>query len=639
MILVLSLLLAACGNSQSSAASTDGSGVSGSGEGSVSQSTAVASGLDSGDMFTDRDYEVGYDESESVVITLTGSTASCDSDKVQISGSTVTITDEGTYIVSGTLEDGMIIVDADSADKLQIVLDGVDIHSESSAAIYVLQADKVFLTLAEGSENTLSGGEEFIAIDDNNIDAVIFSKDDLTINGMGSLTIVSPGGHGIVSKDDLVITSGSYNITAASHGLSGKDSVRIADGIFTIVSGKDGIHAENADDETLGFLYIAGGTCRITAQGDGLSAENALQIEDGSFTIETGGGSNSASAASQDSTSAKGIKATGNLVLNGGTFFIDSADDAFHSNASLTVTGGTYEVATGDDGFHADDQLAVTGGTILITESYEGLEGLSIEISGGEITLTASDDGVNAAGGNDQSGFGGFRGNDSFGASSDAYINISGGVLNIDASGDGIDSNGTLTVSGGEVYISGPTGSGDGAIDYESDGVITGGIVVAAGSAQMALNFGNSSTQGSMLISCGTQAAGSLIELSDESGQVLVSRQAGKQFDSVVVSCPEMKQGGVYVLNAGNYSAEITMDTLIYGSGSGMGGGMNGGMNGGMDGGRGGMGGRNDAGGKAEMEGQDDLGERNAGEGQTDFGGRGGMGEAPDMEGGPAGGK
>lgn len=572
-LLVFTLMLTACGNGQSSAVSADGDAENKNADGNSSGTSAVNSGIEFSDMFTDRDYEVGYEESESAVIMLNGSTASCDSDAVQITDNIVTITDEGTYILSGTLEDGMIIVDADSTDKLQIVLDGVDIHSESSAAIYVLQADKVFLTLAEGAENSLSGGEEFIAIDDNNIDAVIFSKDDLTLNGRGSLKIVSPAGHGIVSKDDLVITSGTYSINAASHGLSGKDSVRIADGSLTILSGKDGIHAENGDDEALGFLYIAGGTFNVTAEGDGLSAENSMQIEDGLFTIVSGGGSSNETTASlEDTSSTKGIKASGNLVLNGGTFSVDAADDGFHSNASITINDGTYEISTGDDGFHADEQLTMIDGSIFIAESYEGIEGLSIDISGGEITLTASDDGINAAGGNDQSGLNSFHGHDSFASSSDAYINISGGMLNINAFGDGIDSNGSLTVSGGKIYVSGSTDGGNSALDYDSEAVITGGTVIASGNSRMAQNFGSSSTQGVIMVSCGIQAAGSIIELTDREGQVILSWQADKQFDSVVVSSPEILQNSTYVLSAGSYSTEITMDTLVYGSGNGMGG-------------------------------------------------------------------
>ena len=159
---------------------------------------------------------------ESAAIALNGSSAACDDSRVSISGSTVTITGEGTYLLSGSLSNGQIVIDAEKTDKLHLVLNGVDINCDTSAAIYVKQADKVFVTLAADTENKLSNQSEFVAIDDNNIDSVIFSKEDLTLNRLGSLTIHAAYGHGIVSKDDLVVTSGTYEINAASHGLCGK---------------------------------------------------------------------------------------------------------------------------------------------------------------------------------------------------------------------------------------------------------------------------------------------------------------------------------------------------------------------------------------------------------------------------------
>ena len=590
---------------QSGAEDVSGSQTAASENTSDSSSASAAVSADLSQMFTDRDYEIGYEESESASIRLSGNSAQCDSDAVQISGSTVTITEEGTYILSGTLEDGMVIVDAEDTDKIHLVLDGAAISNSTSAAVYVREADKVFLTTAADTENTLSNGGEYLAIDDNNIDAVIFSKADLTLNGAGDLTIQASVGHGVVSKDDLIITSGIYTIQAESHGLSGKDSVRIANGSFTIESGKDGIHAENADDTegATGFLCILDGTFQIISQGDGLSAGSYLQTEGGNYTLSCGGGSGSASIqksefgsdTSEESASTKGVKAGGDLVLNGGNFTIDSADDALHSNGSVAVNGGEFQLSTGDDGIHGDGNVTISAGSVCILESYEGIEGLTIDIAGGDIELTASDDGLNAAGGNDESGFegfgGGFRGADSFAADSGAYVCISGGKLYIDASGDGIDSNGSLTVTGGETYVSGPDTGGNGALDYASEASITGGTFVAAGASQMAQNFGSSSTQGTMLVTVSSQQAGSTISLSDSSGQEILSWQADKAFDAVLISCPEITEGSTYTLTAGSSETEVTMSSLVYGS-SGEMGGMGGGPGGGM-GGRpgGGMGG------------------------------------------------
>ena len=211
------------------------------------------------EMFTDRDLEIGYDEATCAKIELNSDSALSNSNAVNVSGSTVTITDEGVYLVTGSLTDGMILIDADNADKIQLVLDDVEIYNENNAVIYVRNADKVFITTAADSSNVLSNGGTYTAIDDNNIDAVIFAKSDLTLNGAGTLSISAAVGHGIVSKDDLVLTSGVYEIVATDHALSGKDSVRIASGEYVLTAGKDAIHSENADDTELGFVYIAGG--------------------------------------------------------------------------------------------------------------------------------------------------------------------------------------------------------------------------------------------------------------------------------------------------------------------------------------------------------------------------------------------
>ena len=636
-----------------SSSESDGETASGAAGGNVTGAQSLA---DTSDMFTERDMETTYDEENAVSIELNGDSAVCESDSVQIAESTVSIVEEGTYILSGALDDGMLIVDADDTDKVQIVLNGAQITSSSSAAVYVLSADKVFITTAVGTENTLANGGEYVAIDDNNIDAAVFSKSDLTLNGEGSLCVSAAVGHGIVSKDDLVLTSGTYEITAASHGLSGKDSVRIAGGSYTIQSGKDGIHAENADDASLGFVYIADGTFAITAEGDGMSAAGYLQADGGDYTITAGGGAGEQNlggeaapemagdmlqggvvqpgaagemplddgtqpgttgempsdigqqpgaagempsdigqqpdmaegtqpdteSSTEDSTSMKGMKSSTELLLNGGAYVLNCADDALHSNGNLTVNNGSFEIQTGDDGIHADNAVVIMDCDMEILQSYEGIEGLSIDIAGGEIALTASDDGLNAAGGNDSSGTGG-RGDDIFAVTEGAYICISGGTLNINAYGDGIDSNGDLTVSGGKTYVSGPVNGGNSSLDYAGEAMITGGIFVAAGASEMAQNFGESSTQAVMMVNVSGGEAGSTITLADSDGRELLSWHAEKAYSSVIVSCPELVQGETYTLTTGEAETTVTMDSLVYGS-AGIGGGINGNMNGRMGG-------------------------------------------------------
>jgi hypothetical protein len=449
--------------------------------------------IDKDDMFSDRDLSGEYNESECIVITLSDNGSISDGKGVKIDGNTITITKEGDYILSGSLSDGMVIVDVDDSDKVQLVLNGVQINSAASAAIYVKKADKVFVTLADGTDNKLSNGGEFDSIDDNNIDAVIFSKDDLTLNGKGTLTINSPSGHGVVSKDDLVITNGTYNVTAASHGFDGKDSVAIANGTFKVTAGKDGFHSEDEDDDEKGLIYIENGEFNLSVESDGMSAVNEIYVADGYIKVE---------------------------------------------------------------------------------KSYEGLEARIVNICGGAVDITSSDDGLNAT---DKRSTASTKstGKDPMGdTQSDANVNISGGIVYINAEGDGIDSNGYLTVSGGEVYVTGPSNGGNGALDYGIEATITGGKVVAAGQSTMAVNFGSNSTQGAMLVNTSSQnEAGTEIVLTDSEGNKLIEWTMDKSYNCVVISCPEIVDGATYTVTMGDNSTEVTMDGLIYGSGFGMGGG------------------------------------------------------------------
>ena len=589
----------------------------------------------SADMFTERDLAGTYEESGAVYVTLSDDGITGETAGVAINGQTMTITAEGTYIFSGTLSEGQIVVDADNA-KVQIVFDNVDITCASSAAVYVKSAEKVFVTLAEGSQNTLRNTDEYVAVDDNNIDAVIFAKSDLTLNGTGSLTIVSAEGHGIVSKDDLKITGGIYDITAAGHTLSGKDSVRIADGTFILTAEKDGIHAENADDEEKGYIYIVDGDFTITSDGDGMDASNIVQIEDGTFDITAGGGAANSlkthesdmpgggmsqnierpdgesmpqmgekpdeesmsqmgekpdeesmpqmgekpdgenmpqdTTTDESGTSTKGIKAGGGMYLNGGTYQIDSADDSIHSNANITIADGTYTLATGDDGVHADDALTVNGGTITVTESYEGLEGLTVTINDGTIDITARDDGINTAGGTDQSGFGTFgdhfKGMDSADdeteetTDNEMWMELNGGYIHILAGGDGVDSNGDLTINGGEIYIDGPSDNGNSAIDYgdRSSAYVNGGTLVAIGSSGMADVMSDSSKQKVLMVKLGEQMEAGNVVLTDSEGNVIVSYTALKTYDCVIISTAEVESGATYTLTTSGTMTEVTAE-------------------------------------------------------------------------------
>ena len=561
---------------------------------SASDSKTSDSGSDSDkqltadDMFSDRDLSGDY--SECTDITLSDSTASCSDSSVIVADGSVTITKAGTYKLSGTFT-GQIIVNTGDSDKVQLVLDNASITKEGSAALYIINADKVFITMVKGTENTLSSTGKFASSDDaTNVDGAIFSKSDITFNGSGTLNVKCESKHGIVTKDDLKITGGTYNITSASKGLSGKDSVRIAGGNITVTSGTDGIHSKNTDNTEKGYVYISGGTLNITSGKDCIDASGTVDIKDGTFTFKAGGGSSEKTTG--DSTeSYKGIKADGVLSISGGTFDIDTLDDAIHSSADVTVSGGTLDISTGDDGIHSGNNTVVSGGEINIAKCYEGLEGQTVTVSGGKVTLTSSDDGINAAGGDNQ-GVGGGFGPDSFSADSKAKITITGGEIHVNASGDGLDSNGDIEISGGTVYVYGPTSNGNGSLDYENNAVITGGTVLIAGSSGMAMNFGSESTQGSILASTGNASAGTSVKLTDSSGNVIAEFTPTVSFRTVVISTPDITSDGTYTLTAGDSTQEITMSGYIYSSG--MGGGFGGGgMGGGQHGGNGGFGGGN----------------------------------------------
>lgn len=554
------------------------------------------------EMFTDRDLDASYDESTCVKISLEGDHIESSSDSVQISQSTITLTQAGTYYFSGTLNDGMIIVDAPDMDKLQLVFSNVNIINETTAPLYILEADKVFLTLADGSTNSLSNTGSFTSSDDNNIDGTIFSKQDLTINGTGTLNIISTSAHGIVCKDDLVITGGVISIESASHGIDANDSVRVT-GIasINIDSGKDGIHVENTDDTTLGFIYISEGSFLMNAQGDGLSASAFIQIVDGSFEITAGGGyengeqdasttwgtfgepgknsdmkkapmdresgmltQTSTTITSQDtSTSMKGIKADSDLLICAGVFVLDTADDGLHANADMYIEGGTFKIDSGDDAMHADKKMTISDGDIQITNSYEGIEALNIIISGGTIDLAASDDGVNAAGGTDSSGTmsgrdGRFGGNP-ISSSSSGTIQITGGTIQIQASGDGIDANGSIEMTGGMVYVCNPVRGDTSILDYDTTATITGGTFVGTGAINMAQSF-SSSSQGVIFTRVSSQTTGTVVALYDENGNELLTSTPESDFELVILSSPAIISGQTYVLQVGSESNSVVVD-------------------------------------------------------------------------------
>lgn len=606
---------------------------------------SVSSSEDSAYTYSDYELDDSFDRQSAASITLSGSTAQSNGSGVSINNATVTISKEGCYLISGELEDGQIIVDAGDSDKVQLVLDNASIHCSTGSAILVRNADNVKVTLAADSENELSDGTEY-QTDNDNPDAALFSKDDLVINGSGSLTVQGNYKHGIAGNDDLVITGGRLTVNSLSHALRGKDSVAILDGTFVLTSQKDGIQASNTEDSTKGWVQIDGGNFTIQSSGDGIQAETNLSIYDGSFTITSGGGAvngadhtenrgggfgrpggnrpdsangqtspempsqpaegeqsssgnesdyselifdpddfDDTSTADSDTTvSTKGIKAGNALLIQQGTFVIDSADDAIHSNYSVTIDGSSFQISSGDDGIHAEAYLNINGGTTTIAESYEGLEAAQIHISGGTTQVFSSDDGLNAAGGSSfelvdgllvlkdisssdtEQTFGGRGG--MFEVEDNCDITISGGNLTVTTSnGDGIDSNGSLNVSGGTVLVFGSSSGGEGALDYTGSSSISGGTLVALGSSGMAQSMEPDDSHATLMVTWDeVQPAGTRLTLCTQQGEILCSLQSTNSFQTAVISTDSLSAGQEVSLYTGGTvnsdSQLLTMGTL-----------------------------------------------------------------------------
>lgn len=512
------------------------------------------------DLFSSKDLTLA-DPSEAVDIVLTEGG--------------VDITEPGVYRLSGQVADGSIRVAPVTEGDVWLLLDGVSVHNEDGAALTSDGCDKLILTLAEGSVNSLTQGSATPDEEDN--DAAIYVRDDLTINGTGALTIESAYLDGINCRDSLRIVSGEITVNAVDDGLVGKDEVTIGGGTITITAQTgDGIKATNAEDADRGFVAIADGTLTITT-GEG-SASVSQTASDGWGGWEQ--------QSEEDTPSQKGVKAETTLTISGGTLSIDSVDDALHA-VDVSISGGELTLATGDDGVHADSTLTVSGGAITVTRSYEGLEGADVTLSGGEISITASDDGINGAGGDsaatsDEGAFGasGRFGRDRF-ASSTGTVRISGGVISVDASGDGVDVNGDLEMTGGELYVNGPQSSGNGALDYDGSFTLTGGTVIAVGAAGMAQGVSDPAIPGTAMNVSGS----GVLEVLDSTGNALVHFEPLRDYSHVVVYSDRFADGESYTLTLGGESQTVQMTTDSTG-GMGFGGGR-----GGFGGGRGDRGG------------------------------------------------
>jgi hypothetical protein len=568
LVLILVIALAACsGNNAITVASTQAVQSFSSSTSVNVTSTVVAANsaevaLSENSKTHDNPQDYVLDSSNEIPIVFNGSAITA-GDGVTIEGSKATITAAGTYILSGSLTDGQLIVNTNKESTVRLVLNGVDIHSTTSAPIYILQAKETIIDLADNTENALSDGTSYVfaTSDVTEPNAAIYSKADLTIFGNGSLTVAGNYQDGITSTDGLIISSGTIKVNAADDGIRGKDYLVVKSGNITINAQGTGIKSDNAVDATKGYISIEGGDIQVTSSGDAIEAATDVMITNGNITVTSGGGSNNQG---DNSTSTKGIKGVIRVNIDGGNFTIDSADDAIHSNGSIVINNGTFQLATGDDGIHADATLEINGGTIGITNSYEGIESAVITINAGDIHLVSSDDGINGAGGNDGSGInqqqGGAR-QDKFASSSNVFLHIHGGYIFVDANGDGIDINGAVEMTDGVLIVNGPTANMNGALDYDNGFSMTGGFLLAAGSSGMAMAPDSSSSQAAVLIYfSSTLPANTLVHIQDSTGKDVLTFTPTKPIQSIAISSPDLVKGTTYTIYTGGGSTGTVTD-------------------------------------------------------------------------------
>ncbi len=500
-----------------------------------------------------------WDSANVTNITLNDDSISVDGTGVTVAGTIATITAGGDYLLSGTLNDGRIIVDSDDDLIVRLILNGINITSSTNAPISVNNAEKTVIILADDSVNTVTDPASYIFENptDDEPNVAVFSKDNLSVCGCGSLIINANYNDGLASKDGLVINGGNLSIYAVDDGIRGKDYLVVKTGTITINAGGDALKADNDSDPTMGYILIEDGSINLTStSADGFDAETDVLIKNGTITVTTGRGSGVKPGV--DST--KGIKGTQCVIIDNGTFTINSSDDTIHSNTDILLDNGNYTLSTGDDAIHGDTTVVINNGSFNILKSVEGIESNSITFNGGAIHVAASDDAVNSTAGSD------VEGNDG----SYTYINGGYNVLTVTDAGDGLDSNGNIAMTDGTVIIHGPSRDPEVAVDYNGTFKISGGLLIGAGSSSnMTQAPSSSSSQNSLKVKFNTSlSASTLFHLQTSAGNDVITFQPAHQYQSIVFSSSAFEQGQTYsIYTGGTYNGGVNNDG-VYSGGS-----------------------------------------------------------------------
>lgn len=496
---------------------------------------------------TDYDFSV----SGATNITLNGTSATVTGTGADVEGTTVTISSKGTYVISGTLNNGQIKVKTDDTDPVKIILNGASVTNTSTSPLFIDKAVKVVLILNTETTNTFSDGANYSDVAEGQ-NAAIFSQSYLSVFGEGSLTVNGKYKDGITGKDGLVIKSGNITVNATDDGIRGKDYLHIYNGNIKVVSGGDGLTSNDENNTTTGIVKIENGIYSITAGGDGINAASALTVLGGTFNITSGGGSSKTVSAMY---SAKAIKAAGTIAL-AGTFYLNAAEDAIHSDTDVTLNAGTFAISAADDGIHATTNIIINNSDITISKSEEGIEGKFITYNNANISVVSNDDCSNSTAGNRTE------------ANDGSLTTINGGTLILSGTnGDPLDSNGSITMKNGTVIIQGPSKQPEVPIDYNGTFNLDGGFLIAAGIASnMTQAPSTSSAQKSVrLFFNSTLAAGTLFNVQDESGNSLVTFKPERSYSAIVFSSSEITASKTLKIYTGGTSTGTSTGGLFTG--------------------------------------------------------------------------
>ena len=385
----------------------------------------------------------------------------------------VKIIKKGDYLISGSCSNGQIIVEANKEKDVRLILNGLNLTCTDSAPIYEVQCDKMVITLADGSENVLSDTSQYVYdnAEKKQPDAVIFAKDDLVINGSGSLKVDSAYMEGIHSTDSVKLISGNIAVRSADTGIRGKEGVMIKDADIEVTSKGDGIKTTYADNTSLGYIIIEGGNVKLYTAKDAIQATGHIQITGGTIDITTDNGVAHAGS-DEESKSAKALKTDNNIYIKGAEVKIDATEDAINANGNVIVDGGKLSIATYNDAIQAEGAVVINDGSVDVNRSAKGIKGKSVSVNGGNVQITSDEDSIKATSGKDEDEDSKviFGDEDPFAVSEDVYVAVTGGTVNVTSGGESIDSDGNLYITGGSVTVTG-------AVDYKGSAYITGGSI------------------------------------------------------------------------------------------------------------------------------------------------------------------